>query len=156
MDKFEDVKNKLKQYRNCEDELGLLKLQIEELEHRITTVNSTSVIGKPDNGGEPMYLKDYVNKLEDLKNEYVRRYMEAFDKMLDVKDYINQLDNMLERRLLFRYYCSEKKVSLTKISRELSYSPDHIKRVHSHALRHLRELGDREWQVRKKNRITKV
>ena len=140
MDKFEDVKNKLKQYRNCEDELGLLKLQIEELEHRITTVNSTSILGKPDNGGEKMYLQDYAIKLADLKDEYRRRYTEAFDRMLYVKDYRDKLDNMLEKRVLFRYYCSEKKVSLSKISREFSYSPDHIKRVHSHALKHLREL----------------
>lgn len=144
MDNFLEIRDKLKQYRNCSEELELLKLQIEEIEHRVTTINSTSIIGKPEEGGIKMYLNNYVAELADLKDEYDRRYALGLKKMLEVKDLINTLTDPLEKRILFRYYCSEKKVSLFRISREFSYSPDHIKRVHSHALRHLRELGDRE------------
>ena len=147
MEKFADVKNRLKQYRNCAEELELLKLQIDELEYRVTTINSTSIIGKPDEGGVKMYLQDYISNLADLKDKYDKRYTDSLGKMLEVKDYIDRLDNVLEKRILFRYYCSEKKVSLRKISKELSYSLDHIKHTHSSAIKNLRELGDREWKV---------
>lgn len=144
MEKFADVKNKLKQYRNCVEELELLKLQIEELEYRVESINSTSIIGKPDEGGVKMYLQDYISKLADLKLEYEHRYAQGFGKMLEVKDYIDNLDDPLEKRILFRYYCSERKVNLFKISREFNYSLPHIKRKHAQAIAHLKELGGRE------------
>lgn len=143
-DNFSEVKNKLKQYRNCVEELELLKLQIEELQYRVESINSTSIIGKPDEGGVKMYLQDYISKLEDLKLEYDQRYAQGFGKMLEVKDYIDNLNDPLEKRILFRYYCSERKVNLFKISREFNYSLPHIKRKHAQAIAHLKELGGRE------------
>ena len=147
MDNFLEIRDELKQYRNCSEELELLKLQIEELEHRVTTINSTSIIGKPEEGGIKMYLNNYVAELADLKDEYDRRYALGLKKMLEVKDLIDTLPDPLEKRILFRYYCSEKKVSLFRISREFSYSPDHIKRKHGQALAHLKEIKNRGWQV---------
>ena len=144
MDNFLEIRDELKQYRNYSEELELLKLQIEELEHRVTTINSTSIIGKPEEGGIKMYLNDYVAELTDLKDEYDRRYALGLKKMLDVKDLIDLLPDPLEKRILFRYYCSEKKVSLFRISREFSYSPDHIKRKHGQALAHLKEIKNRD------------
>lgn len=143
MDKnnFSEVRNRLKAYRNCSEELELLKLQIDELEYRVQTINSTSIIGKPDEGGVKMYLQDYISKLADLKLEYEKRYTQGLGKMLEVKDLIDNLEDPLERRILFRYYCSEKKISLFKISREFNYSPDHIKRKHGQAIAHLKELA---------------
>jgi hypothetical protein len=143
MDNFLEIRDELKQYRNCSEELELLKLQIEELEHRVTTINSTSIIGKPEEGGIKMYLNNYVAELADLKDEYDRRYALGLKKMLEVKDLIDTLPDPLEKRILFRYYCSEKKVSLFRISREFSYSPDHIKRKHGQALAHLKEIKNR-------------
>lgn len=143
-DNFSEVKNKLKQYRNCVEELELLKLQIEELQYRVESINSTSIIGKPDEGGVKMYLQDYISKLADLKLEYDQRYAQGFGKMLEVKDYIDNLNDPLEKRILFRYYCSERKVNLFKISREFNYSLPHIKRKHAQAIAHLKELGGRE------------
>lgn len=143
-DNFSEVRNKLKQYRNCAEELELLKLQIDELQYRVENINSTSIIGKPDEGGAKMYLHNYISQLEDLKLEYDKRYAIGLRKMLEVKDFIDKLNDPLEKRILFRYYCSEKKISLFKISREFNYSPDHIKRKHGQAIAHLKELGGRE------------
>lgn len=141
MNEFIGVGDRLKQYRNCTEELELLKLQIDELERRVQTINSTSIIGKPEEGGIKMYLNNYVSELADLKDEYDRRYASGLGKMLEVKDFIDQLDDALEKRILFRYYCSETKVGLRKIAREFNYSYDYIREKHSKALKHLKELN---------------
>ena len=120
MNEFIGVGDRLKQYRNCTEELELLKLQIDELERRVQTINSTSVIGKPEEGGIKMYLNNYVSELADLKDEYDRRYASGLGKMLEVKDFIDQLDDALEKRILFRYYCSETKVGLRRIARDIN------------------------------------
>ena len=140
MNEFIGVGDRLKQYRNCTEELELLKLQIDELERRVETINSTSIIGKPEEGGIKKYLNNYISELTDLKDEYDRRYALGLGKMLDVKDFIDQLDDALEKRILFRYYCSENKVGLRKIAREFNYSYDYIREKHSTALKHLKEL----------------
>ena len=142
MNEFIGVGDRLKQYRNCTEELELLKLQIDELERRVQTINSTSVIGKPEEGGIKMYLNNYVSELADLKDEYDRRYASGLGKMLEVKDFIDQLDDALEKRILFRYYCSETKVGLRRIAREFNYSYDYIREKHSKALKHLKELNN--------------
>lgn len=142
MNEFIGVGDRLKQYRNCTEELELLKLQIDELERRVQTINSTSVIGKPEEGGIKMYLNNYISELADLKDEYDRRYASGLGKMLEVKDFIDQLDDALEKRILFRYYCSETKVGLRKIAREFNYSYDYIREKHSKALKHLKELNN--------------
>lgn len=141
MNEFIGVGDRLKQYRNCTEELELLKLQIDELERRVQTINSTSIIGKPEEGGIKMYLNNYVSELADLKDEYDRRYASGLGKMLEVKDFIDQLDDALEKRILFRYYCSETKVGLRRIAREFNYSYDYIREKHSKALKHLKELN---------------
>lgn len=142
MNEFIGVGDRLKQYRNCTEELELLKLQIDELERRVQTIHSTSIIGKPEEGGIKMYLNNYVSELADLKDEYDRRYASGLGKMLDVKDFIDQLDDALEKRILFRYYCSETKVGLRRIAREFNYSYDYIREKHSKALKHLKELNN--------------
>lgn len=142
MNEFIGVGDRLKQYRNCTEELELLKLQIDELERRVQTINSTSIIGKPEEGGIKMYLNNYVSELADLKDEYDRRYASGLGKMLEVKDFIDQLDDALEKRILFRYYCSETKVGLRRIAREFNYSYDYIREKHSKALKHLKELNN--------------
>lgn len=140
MNEFIGVGDRLKQYRNYSEELELLKLQIEEMERRVQTINSTSIIGKPEEGGIKKYLNDYVSELADLKTEYERRYAAGLGKMLDVRDYIDQLSDALEKRILFRYYCSETKIGLRKIAREFNYSYDYIREKHCSALKHLKEL----------------
>ena len=142
MDEFIGVGDRLKQYRNCSEELELLKLQIEELERRVQTINSTSIIGKPEEGGIKMYLNNYVSELADLKDEYDRRYAIGLGKMLEVKDFIDKLEDALEKRILFRYYCSETKIGLRRIAREFNYSYDYIREKHSSALKHLKELNN--------------
>lgn len=144
MDKYLDVKDMLMSYRVYKDDLDFINQQIKEMEEQITTINSTSIIKMDDVNGMKMYMKDYVNKIADLKIEYERRYTESLKKWMDVRNIIDKLKDPLERRILFAYYCGFKRTNLYKISREWNYSTSHIKNKHREALSKLQIILDKE------------
>lgn len=147
MDEYIDIKDKLMMYRYYKDELDFLKSQIEEMERRITGINSTSVIQMDDGNGIKKYLNDYVSELVDMKKEYERRYIESLKKWKDVRDFINQLKDPLERRILFAYYCDCGRTSLFSISKKWNYSREYLQNKHSSALRHLRQISEKKERV---------
>lgn len=140
MDQYISVRDRLREYKNYAETMELLKVQIDELESRITHINSTSIIAKPEEGGIKIHLQDYVSKLADMKDEYERRYENSLKLFWDVRDLIEKLNDAIEKQILFKYYCSEKRTNLYRISKELNYSYDWVRHKHKNAIRHLEEL----------------
>ena len=140
MQKVSNTKTKLKQYRNYCEELDLLKQQVDELDDKLKRVNSTSIIGKPEEGGLRMYMNNYISDLADMKDEYERRYITSLRKFTEVRDLIDLLSDPLERKILYNYYCCEKKKTLYQISRELHYTPEYVRAKHTEALKKLEGL----------------
>ena len=127
----EKKKDFLRGYRRAQYELKVAEEKLEEYNTSIL-YPSTLYDKAPTKKGHKSDLSKYMGKLNDLKNECIKKRYKAIVKAGEVERCINELECDRERKVLFLRYVRLKKWE--EICVEVGYSWKQTHRIHGRAL----------------------
>lgn len=118
--------------REAED----LKKQIERLEDEAKSLKAIVIDGMPKGGSISDGVGNIVVKIEQLRSDYLHKYDLALCELYKIERVIECIDNETERIIMRKRYIQG--LHWEDICSDMSYSWQHIHRIHSNILRKLR------------------
>ena len=100
----EEVKNKLKGYRDAQRRLEIAERELEVFESKLTPSIDYS---KPRvGGGKASDIADIISKLAQMHDRVKEEYLEASRQLVEVKKLLESVDDEQSRDILSRRYIS--------------------------------------------------
>ncbi len=131
MEKYE-----LKQYFMLLREAEGLKQRAAEFEERIKSLRAVIIDGMPKKQGVKDSIGELIAELESIEREYLIKNELAIKELVKIETAISTLEIPAERILLRKRYIEGKRWE--QIAEDMSYSIRQIHRLHSKALRKLK------------------
>lgn len=132
----EDVKQKLKTFREAKRKYEAVRIQLEECETMITSVNFDYSKERVQTSPEMDKLADVIDRLSYLRNRCIEQADEAVRCMEEVKMLIDCVDGRMRDLLTRRYIKGE---TWERIAVETNRSWNSTHRLHRQALKKIAE-----------------
>ena len=126
------TKQELWHFRQAGLEIAEMKMQIQELTETMDGLKAQIITDMPKGGGLPhSAIEDAVIRLETLRNVYVLKVAEHYDKQREIEEAITKL-TPIEAAIIRSYYF--RRNTWERVAKELNYDPRSVTRIHGNAL----------------------
>lgn len=129
-------KEELKKYVPLMREAQELKKQAEKLEDEAKSLKAVVMDGMPKGSGASDSIGNIVVKIEQLRADYLHKYDLALCELYKIERVIEHINNETERIIMRKRYIQG--LCWEDICSDMSYSWQHIHRIHSKILRKLK------------------
>ena len=129
--RIEAAKAELNSYNDLYLKTENLKVDLQELKSRMSTLRVTKYDDQPRGGGPSYYLEECFDKLHDIEVKISENIWQMQQRQYELTERIHKLTGVFADILHKRYV--ERK-SFEKISVEISYGYRQTKRLHRRAL----------------------
>lgn len=129
------TKEKLREYKDKQQERRDIKHELEELEAKLYGLRAQQLTGMPHaQAPDSAALEDLIDRMTELKALYTETLAELYAELLPIARAIHRLE-VTERRLIRLRYI--RGLTWEQVAVEMNYSWRQVHRIHSSALKHL-------------------
>lgn len=131
---IDEARKELREYRDNIKYIDEKQSDSEELKDRIEKISSSSMDGLPKGRGinlDEAPFEESLDKIMQIREDCKEKLKELIIKKFMVENKIDQLEQPHKSILYMKYI---RGINLYKVSEELGYSYQHIKRMHKEAI----------------------
>ena len=131
---IDEARKELREYRDNIKYIDEKQSDSEELRNRIEKISSSSIDGLPKGKGtnlDEAPFEESLDKIMQIQEDCKEKLRELLIKKFVVENKIDQLEQPYKSILYMKYI---RGINLYKVSEELGYSYQHIKRMHKEAI----------------------